>query len=279
MKDDMQIYHDSNKLNGARNCLHTLYKDLSEGYMHTQVQMKDSNLSTEQFNYLLKTEYTFINCLRQVNQLNLMLDKDAYTYPRIEQHNVCEVLRAIVKTLNDILFVNTGVQIVFRQQGENIQARLDVPGIERILFSIIENTLQHGPENAKILISIKQKEKNLHIIIKEKSSAIPEKDFSVLFHKYTTVTSGTLDPNIRQGLSLALAKQTAAEMDGSLTAENQKTGLKFTLILPFLSGRVREKDFVYTLLHENVIYLFADYLAQKLRQKLIQAGISIADEI
>nr|QGT51045.1 hypothetical protein Firmicute1046_1210 [uncultured Firmicutes bacterium] len=263
MSDEIRSYTDAEKFNEARMLLHRFYKNMSHGYMLSQSMLKAENLYPDQHALMAKIQHIFVACLRYVTDLNFMQENDALTQPRIAQHSICEVLQSIADTLNEILFIDTDAHIDFQYKGEDILMDLDVPRMEYILFSVIENSLQYGPKDVKITLGLKKTDKQLYITIKEKSAAIAEKDFEALFSKYKKITSGTINPTVHQGLSLALAKQAALEMDGNLLAENQKTGLKITLILPMRSTHVKEKDTAYTLAPEKVIVLFADYLLRK----------------
>lgn len=279
MADEIRSYTEPEKFRESRMTLHRFYKNISTGYMLLQPLLKAENLLPDQYADLTKLQYILVTCLRCVTDLNFMQDSDAFNRPRIARHNVCEVLRSITDTLNEILFIDTDIHIDFRHEGEDIFAELDVPRIEYILFSVIENSLLYGPKDVKIALRLKQKDKNIYISIKEKSSAIAEQKFEMLFDKYKKITSGTINPTVHQGLSLALSKQAAEEMDGELLAENQKTGLKITLVLPYRGASVGAKDNIYTLEPEKVYILFADYLLEKLKTQAKQAGVPIPTDI
>lgn len=279
MKDEIRNYTEPEKFLESRMILHRFYKNISSGYMLVQPLMKAKNLLPDQYADLLKLQYILVTCLRCVTDLNFMQGSDAFNRPRLARHNVCEVLRSITDTLNEILFIDTDIHIDFQHEGEELFTELDVPRIEYILFSIIENSLLYGPKDVKIVLRLKQKDKHIHISVKEKSSAIAKQDFEALFDKYKRVTSGTINPTVRQGLSLALAKQAAEEMDGALLAENQKTGLKLTLILPCRGASVGAKDNPYILEPEKIYMVFAEYLLEKLKKQSEQAGLPVPTDI
>lgn len=276
MSDNMRIQETFAKLNYARTHIHQLRKSLSDNYMKTQLLLKtEPGLSPKGMTDLLEMKYTLASALRSAAALNFLLEEDEFSKPREEQYNVYEILHEMEKTLNEILFIDTDIRVEVQKPEADFLITLDIVRLEQILFSIIENTLQYGPPNAKILLSLKKKEGCLHLIIKERSSAVSDDTFRLLFRKYEEVREGTLSPYVRQGLSLALAKQSAEELGGNLLAENQKTGLKFTLILPLTGVRIKAKDINYTLSGEKVIFLFADFLLRKAEKDMQQAGLPV----
>ena len=105
------------------------------------------------------------------------------------------------------------------------QIKCDIEKLEIVFINIFLNAIQAiGTESGKIECSIKQKDSNVIIEIKDSGPGIPDEIFSKIFDPLvSSKQKGT-------GLGLSTCKNVLEQHNGSISAQNNPT--RFTVILP-----------------------------------------------
>ena len=103
--------------------------------------------------------------------------------------------------------------------------------IEQVLINLLDNALKYSEAASKILISIRQQEKHLEIVIANRGPNIPETDLSKVFDKFYRLSSPLQVSGT--GLGLAICKGLIEAHGGDIWAENNKLGgVTITFTLP-----------------------------------------------
>ncbi|KJR49273.1 Osmosensitive K+ channel histidine kinase KdpD [Desulfosporosinus sp. I2] len=116
--------------------------------------------------------------------------------------------------------------------------------IEQVLINLLDNALKYSEAASKILISIRQQERQLEIVIANRGPNIPETDLSKVFDKFYRLSSPLQVSGT--GLGLAICKGLIEAHGGDIWAENNKLGgVTITFTLPLTDqcfGIVPEMD-------------------------------------
>ena len=102
--------------------------------------------------------------------------------------------------------------------------RCDGIKIKELLTNIIQNSIQATKSRGQIIITLKEVDTNVQIIIADSGEGIPGKNLEKIFEPmFTTKNEGT-------GLGLASSKELLEIHNGTITAKNDPT--TFTITLP-----------------------------------------------
>lgn len=250
----------------GRELVHSIYTKMSDSFLILQVLQTTEKLSPEGMQYVERLLRLTRRGLWDTFQLSDILTKgDRFDLPHPVYCNVSLFLRNVQKNLTEVLFGDTDVRLSFSsREAEDVYAEIDPPRIERVLFHLVRNSLQHRGAQPQIILSLKRKEDQIYISVQDNGSGIPDEKLPTLFETYKQVVWDTLTPAARLGLGLPLSRLIARSMDGDLIYEPVKQGAKFTIILPYRGrARVREADFVYIPDREETALFFAEFLVRE----------------
>ncbi len=109
----------------------------------------------------------------------------------------------------------------------------DVPKIEKILNNLLSNALKFSPKGSTIAMRASLEEGQLSVSVTDGGPGILPADLPYIFDRFYQSKSPESRIQGGTGIGLALSKQLAQLLGGSLTAENQpQKGTKLTLSLP-----------------------------------------------
>jgi signal transduction histidine kinase len=109
------------------------------------------------------------------------------------------------------------------------EVNLDPARMEQVLGNLVSNALRYTPEGGKILLSAKQVQGKLIMLVKDNGSGIPAEILPHIFersYRGDESRSGT-----ESGLGLAIAKSIVELHGGSIHAESDETGSRFSITM------------------------------------------------
>jgi signal transduction histidine kinase len=111
-----------------------------------------------------------------------------------------------------------------------VRATCDRERVAQIVRILLDNALRHTPEGTHVTVSAGRADGHIRLTVADRGPGLPDRD--QVFERFYTgdATQGA-------GLGLAIARELAERMDGSLRADAADTGSAFTLELPAFSGR------------------------------------------
>jgi two-component system OmpR family sensor kinase len=111
-----------------------------------------------------------------------------------------------------------------------VRATCDRERVAQIVRILLDNALRHTPEGTRVTVSAGRANGHITLTVADRGPGLPDRD--QVFERFYTgdATQGA-------GLGLAIARELAERMDGSLRADEAATGSAFTLELPAFSGR------------------------------------------
>jgi two-component system, OmpR family, sensor kinase len=111
-----------------------------------------------------------------------------------------------------------------------VRATCDRERVAQIVRILLDNALRHTPEGTHVTVSAGRVDGHITLTVADRGPGLPDRD--QVFERFYTgdATQGA-------GLGLAIARELAERMDGSLRADANGAGSAFTLELPAFSGR------------------------------------------
>lgn len=106
---------------------------------------------------------------------------------------------------------------------ESLRVRADVGLIARVLDNLLDNALQHTPEDGSVTVCINNREDRLELRIEDTGSGIPPEHMPHLFERFFHRAPGERPDHGGIGLGLAIA-QKSLELHGSSLAVESEPG-------------------------------------------------------
>jgi two-component system sensor histidine kinase KdpD len=145
----------------------------------------------------------------------------------LKWHDIRDIINSILKQFSEEL---TEYKVSVNIPEDTPLVKVDYFLIEQSLKNIIFNALIYTPKNTEIKIKVYHVEKNLSIAISDNGPGIPAEALESIFNKFYRVHNS---PAGGTGLGLSIARGFIEAHNGSITAENKKTGgTEFIINLP-----------------------------------------------
>lgn len=109
---------------------------------------------------------------------------------------------------------------------------IDKERLEQVILNLLLNAVKYSPENRKILVSVKEREGEVVISVKDKGIGIAKKDQTSIFEKFYR---GNNAKKMQQGLGLGLhlAQEIINHYKGKIWVESEKgKGSTFYILFP-----------------------------------------------
>lgn len=158
------------------------------------------------------------------NLLNMSRLESGFIQPKNDWCDINELVYDVVNRIEE----NTSSQQVHVSINPEIPYfKLDKGMLEQVIFNLLNNAVQYGPDDNTISISAACHADILQIIIEDTGNGFPENEINHVFDKFYRLknsrTGGT-------GLGLSIVKGFTEAMNGSVYLENKPTGgAKFTV--------------------------------------------------
>lgn len=190
-----------------------------------------TTLSDEQKSYMSE--------LRKSNEEMILLVNDLLNVSRIElgrKFDIVKVESDLIEIIKDVTAQQAGfanhkkVEIIFPQQGDTINLKLDREKIREVVKNLVSNAIKYSKENSKIEINIAVNEKEIVFSVKDSGIGIPEAEKDNIFKKlYRANNVGDIEGT---GLGLYISKAIIEKHEGKIwfeTKENEGTTFFFSL--------------------------------------------------
>lgn len=105
--------------------------------------------------------------------------------------------------------------------------------LEQVFVNLISNSVKYAPPHTEIVISGRQAQEDMQILVCNQSPRIPEKDLQRIFEKFYRVTEA--DKTTGTGLGLSICKGIIEAHGGKIVAENHPDCFLFRIALPMAS--------------------------------------------
>jgi signal transduction histidine kinase len=145
----------------------------------------------------------------------------------------------IVEITESVLFdfigeaKKTGIEIIFPKPTESLpNVLIDTEKIRVVIQNLIENAIKYSNHGDKVFVSIRQKDNDVEISIKDMGIGIEKEDNAKIFGKFFRAENAKKKDSIGSGLGLFTVKTIIEKHEGSISFEstpNEGTIFSFTL--------------------------------------------------
>jgi signal transduction histidine kinase len=182
------------------------------------------------------------NCLRLLNLINSILD-----FSKIEAGRMSMKVRKVdmVKLVSGYVSSihsageSKGIAISFDPSCDHIDTYVDTGKMDKVLMNLFSNALKFTEKYGKILIRVREDEKNCTIQFEDTGMGIPADKITSIFDRFSQVDSDSTRMHEGTGIGLALAKELVEMHGGAISVESrymgdypQDHGTIFTVTLP-----------------------------------------------
>lgn len=234
--DDRQKDYDSRKelLAGVSHDLRTPLTSIKGYIIGLEQGIDTSPQIRERYINVLKRKTEELEFL--VNQLFLFSKIDIGDYPM--QLKRWDLQRELEQMMRDIRtdYEPMGLEVRYRNFPAPAMVTADLAQLKTVLINVCENTLKYADVPQKIL-SVEGEIRDLAVIIRmtDNGGGVPKESLSRLFDVFYRTDKSRNDTGKGSGLGLAISKKVIERMQGTITAENGKTGgLTIRIILPLI---------------------------------------------
>lgn len=147
--------------------------------------------------------------------------------PEAVEEIVAEAISRIRKRFSDR-------QITVVVPNELLLVPMDGTLIEQVLINLLENAIEHSPEDTTIEVNVKENEHYAVFEVIDNGKGIAEQDFPYLFESYVPNGKRSSDSSRGMGIGLSICMSIVKAHHGSMEAANKKAGgavFRFTLPL------------------------------------------------
>ncbi|SCX95995.1 PAS domain-containing sensor histidine kinase [Alkaliphilus peptidifermentans] len=224
-----------NVILGTLQLLNLYFKDRSNSTFDMKVKQKISVMQQ--------------NCYRLLRLVNNLVDitkiDGGYYEINLENHNIVEIIEVIALSVKDYI-EEKGISFYFNSEISGKVTACDPDQIERIMLNLLSNAIKFTKPGGSITVTIKEKEENIIISVKDTGIGIPEDKLELVFERFMQADK-ILSKNSGSGIGLALVKLLVELHKGKIFVESKlKEGSEFTIELPIytLEYEINDKDSV-----------------------------------
>ena len=140
------------------------------------------------------------------------------------------------KVVNEVIYdanmlLKDGQSIEYPHNIDSIFLEFDEKILELILTNLINNAIKYSSEDSTIHVSVKVKNNDLFITVKDNGIGIPEKEQKYIFNRYFRAENALV--NAGTGIGLNIIKSHLENLGGHITFTSvEGKGSSFVVILP-----------------------------------------------
>jgi signal transduction histidine kinase len=186
------------------------------------------------------------NARRELRRLSTLASElldlsrlDADVQLRSEPVELSEIARAVVAEF--------GVRAAERHVGleavtpsDPCWARADPAACARVVRILIDNALRYAPAGEPVLVTTAHEGGKVTVDVADRGAGVPDEEREHIFERFHRGKASSAE--IGFGLGLAIGRELAERMSGSLTLADADTGARFRLTLPASSASSRTRS-------------------------------------
>ncbi len=177
----------------------------------------------------------------EVLRLQRLVD-DLFTLSRLEvggldldcqPTDVIPVAQRMVDALAPLAWNPGRVELVAKLPDGPLQARADAKRLEQILANLLRNAIRHTPPGGIVAVAVREEPESVTIEVHDTGEGIAPEDLPHVWERFYRSESSRARDRGGAGLGLALVKEMAEAMGGSVSVESEiGQGSRFTVQLP-----------------------------------------------
>jgi hypothetical protein len=146
--------------------------------------------------------------------------------------NAIDLIRNVIAE-TESTYTARGQKVIFKPRNEKLHITVDTKLLYMVLENLLDNASKYSPEDAIVIVNIRQSKDWVSILVKDNGVGIAEEDKEKLFQKFSRISNPLSDTVGGSGLGLYLAKKIIELHHGTLSANSTLGhGSTFTIKLP-----------------------------------------------
>lgn len=180
----------------------------------SEIKWTLNTLLEEELGELTEEQEEYIRETYDSNERMIGLIKDLLNVTRIEEGKY--VYEPEVTSLENLAREVLGklssridkkdINLVFDEPTQPTSIKVDVEKVKLALKNLIDNAIRYSPDQGRIVVTIKQKEKVVQCSVKDNGIGIPEKQQDRIFNKFFRASNATRKQTEGSGLGLFITK-------------------------------------------------------------------------
>lgn len=211
---------------------HELMTPITSMRTETEVTLRDKTLDSKKAKKLLESNLDEITKLQNLTDSLIKLTKYQKSDKQItETVSIKEVTRAAIQKVSALA---ASKNIKIKNNTNDIKITTEKNGLVELFVILLDNAIKYSPQNSQVLISSKQQDSKIQILVKDNGIGISKSDQDHLFDRfYRAEKSRSKGKVAGYGLGLSIAKQIVERHAGSIKVESkEKNGSTFIVELP-----------------------------------------------
>lgn len=216
---------------------HDLNNPLTITMGSIELCLEQDELSSKQKRYL---KMAYDNSIRAKGLINDLFEYSKLDSPdyilKFEKVDICEYMRMQVASELDAI-EEAGFSSEYEIPEKSIYVEMDKNHFGRVIHNLISNTIKYNKSGTKIKIAVKEREKEIEVIIEDNGIGMDKECALGIFDAFVrgnekSQTNGT-------GLGLTIVKKIVTMHNGTISLETDiNKGCTFSIILPKLHNDI-----------------------------------------
>jgi len=154
--------------------------------------------------------------------------------PEYSNVNVSSVINSVIEAYRHLMNKH---KIIFENNHQSddteIFFKTDADKLQLIVSNLISNAINFSSQDSLIELNVQIVDNNLHLSVKDNGIGIQQKDFKVIFDRFSRLDTTINSVKRGHGLGLSVVKAYIDLLNGDIQVEsNEAIGSVFTIILP-----------------------------------------------
>ena len=197
-------------------------------------------------NSILNHKIIIQNGRRLLSLVNQILDLNKLEAGKMSvqyvQGDIIVFLRRLCESLHSLAELK-GVDFQFTTKVERLIMDYDPDKLTKIVSNLLSNAIKFTPKGGRVETIVYPEESNLLVCVKDTGRGIPNDQLPFIFDRFYQADVSANPQNIGSGVGLALTKELAKLLGGSIYVESQLgEGAAFFLQLPVRREATRSSD-------------------------------------
>ncbi|MEG1410361.1 MAG: HAMP domain-containing sensor histidine kinase [Terrisporobacter sp.] len=206
--------------------------------IYSTKQLLDISTSRDNFNdtYMKYSDILDINCKRMMRLIDNIVDTTkldvGLTEPTFKNYNIVNVVEDMTLSVANYA-KSKEINIIFDTEVEELNIKLDLDMLERIILNLLSNAIKFSNEKSTILVEIFYDNQWAGIKIIDNGIGIDPDIQHKIFNRFVKGDKSIRRKTEGSGIGLSLVKSFVEIMDGKITVKSDgKTGSEFIVMLP-----------------------------------------------
>jgi two-component system phosphate regulon sensor histidine kinase PhoR len=171
---------------------------------------------------------------RLEEMVNSLLDLSVIESKGIEKNevNLVQLIEQSVEQMNYVAN-KKDILISFSYSSPRIIILGDESRLKQIVINLLSNSINYSEENKKIVVSLIEKDREIHLTIKDQGRGIPAEHIDRIFERFYRVESSRDQKSGGRGIGLSIVKQIVKQHGGQIQIKSTvNVGTTITIVFP-----------------------------------------------